>query len=299
MNLLITGAWSSAEKHITEIELLGHEIKFLKEEKDPMPFVYEWVEGIVCNALFLYHPIERFPNLKFIQLTSAGFDRVPMDYVKEKGIVIKNACGIYGIPIAETVLSGVLQLYRQSRFFQGNQKKHIWRKKQDLLELANKTVCIVGCGNVGTECAKRFAAFSCNVIGVDKQEISSSYYHKIYPLAEIKNIVSISDIVIISIPLLDETINLFDSEMFASMKPQSILVNVARGSIVNTNSLIKALNNKLYGAVLDVFGNEPLNTDSVLWDMENVIITPHNSYVGEGNEKRLYDVVISNLRDNK
>ena len=117
-------------------------------ENKKLPCEYEWVEGIVGNGIFLSHPIEKFKNLRYIQLTSAGYDRVPLDYVKEHQIETHNARGVYSIPMAEFAISGVLQLYKQARFFDNNQKNHQWIKHRGLLELNEKTVCIVGCGSV-------------------------------------------------------------------------------------------------------------------------------------------------------
>ena len=105
--------------------------------------------GSYLQRLFLSHPIEKFTNLRYIQLTSAGFDRVPMEYVKVHNIEIRNARGVYSIPMAEFALCGVLQLYKQSRFFMENQKARTWEKHRRLLELSGKTVCIIGCGSVG------------------------------------------------------------------------------------------------------------------------------------------------------
>ena len=81
MNLLITGAWPEAKEHIAEIERMGHKVAFLQQEKEQLPCAYEWVEGVICNGLFLHHPISLFTNLRYIQLTSAGYDRVPMGEV--------------------------------------------------------------------------------------------------------------------------------------------------------------------------------------------------------------------------
>ena len=83
MNLLVTGAWQGAKDGIEQLKTLGHQVEFLQFEKDELPCSYEWVEGVICNGLFLSHPIERFTHLKYIQLTSAGFDRVDMQYVKD------------------------------------------------------------------------------------------------------------------------------------------------------------------------------------------------------------------------
>ena len=118
MNLLVTGAWQGAKDGIEQLKTLGHQVQFLQFEKDELPCSYEWVEGVICNGLFLSHPIERFTHLKYIQLTSAGFDRVDMQYVKKHNIEIHNARGVYSIPMAEFAIFGVLELYKQGKFFQ-------------------------------------------------------------------------------------------------------------------------------------------------------------------------------------
>ncbi|MBQ9977551.1 MAG: hydroxyacid dehydrogenase [Clostridia bacterium] len=295
MNLLVTGAFACTEKELNELAWQGHEVVFMQQEKDPLPCKYEWVEGIIGNGIFLHHPIEKFTSLKFIQLTSAGFDRVPMEYVNQKGIKIFNARGVYSIPMAEYALAGVLSLYKKLEFFSQKQKQHIWEKHRGVMELFGKTVLIVGAGNVGSECAKRFSAFGCQVFGADICPTENPNFTKVLPMSELDKILNKADVVILTLPLTDETRGLFDKSKFAIMKDGALFVNIARGAVVNTKDLIEALNERLSGAVLDVFETEPLEKDSPLWDTENVIITPHNSFVGEGNKQRLFDVVIENL----
>lgn len=295
MNILITGAWQDAEVYLEQIEILGHQVRFLQFEKDALPCPYEWVEGIIGNGIFLSHPIEKFVNLRYIQLTSAGFDRVPMDYVKSHGITIHNARGVYSAPMAEHAIAGVLQLYKQSRFFSENQKKHKWEKKRDLKELGGQTVCILGCGSVGAECAKRFKAFDCNIVGIDIVVREIEHFSGVYHLNEVKDVLPEADIVVITLPLTQETFHMFNRDMLDAMKPGAVLVNIARGALVDTDALIGALNNKLGGAVLDVFEEEPLG-GSPLWDMEDVIITPHNSFAGDGNAARLSKVILCGIR---
>lgn len=297
MNLLVTGAWGTAEENINKLKQQGHSVLFMQQEMDKMPCVYSWVEGVICNGLFQKHPIEQFINLKYIQLTSAGFDRVPMDYVQKHNIKIFNARGVYSIPMAEYAVAGVLQLYKQSVFFRQNQKKHIWEKHRGLLELSGKTVCIIGCGSVGTECAKRFAAFGCNVIGVDICPKSDENYHQIFALDELDTVLYQSDVLVLTLPLTEKTKYLIDSDRFKFLKTGAVLVNISRGAIIDSSALIQNLN-KLRGVVLDVFEEEPLSEESLLWEAENVIITPHNSFVGENNQKRLLEVIVENLRGN-
>lgn len=295
MKLLVTGAWKCTQEQLNTLSEIGHTIVFMQNEKDELPCAYEDVEGVICNGLFLSHAIEKFTSLRYIQLTSAGFDRVPMDYVQERGIKIYNARGVYSIPMAEFALSGVLQLYKQSRFFYENQKKSVWEKHRGILELFRKTVCIVGCGNVGTECAKRFQAFGCKVIGVDLYPREDIAYEKIYPLLDLDNCLPQSDIVVLTLPLTEETRYMMNDGCFAKMKDGSVLVNIARGAVVEETALLNAIGGKLLGAVLDVFEEEPLGENNALWQKENVILTPHNSFVGDGNADRLYRVIIDNL----
>lgn len=294
MRILLTGAYSYSNEQIAAISSLGFDVCYHQNEREIADFC-ESYDAVVCNGLFLNNDIRKFKNLKYIQLTSAGYDRVPMDYIKEHGIKIFNARGVYSIPMAEFAVSGVLQMYKQSRFFAEHQKLHKWEKHRGLCELYGKNVLIVGCGSVGDECAKRFSAFGCTVFGVDVLTSAKPYYKNIYPLNNLEKYLKISDVVILTLPLTEETRHLIDGEKLKHFKSNSILVNIARGAIIDTSALICALKNKLFGAVLDVFEDEPLDEKSELWDMKNVIITPHNSFVGEGNSHRLFNLMIYNL----
>jgi len=298
MNFLITGAWWQARENIDKIRQQGHEVMFLQQEKDLLPCAYEWVEGVVCNGLFLHHPLERFPNLKFIQLTSAGFDRVPMEDIARRGITLHNARGVYSIPMAEYALGGILQLYKQFPYFEKNQRRHVWEKHRGLLELAGKTVCIFGCGSVGGECAKRFQAFGCTVTGVDASEQIQPFFDAVRPAEALDCVLSEADIVVLTLPLTEKTRHLMDAGRFERMKHGAVLVNISRGAVVDTEAMIRALQRGiLSGAVLDVFEEEPLGADSPLWDLKNVIVTPHNSFVGDQIQQRLTKCILDNLKN--
>lgn len=294
MNLLVTGAWSSAREYIGQLEEVGSSTVYMQYEKEPLPCEYNWVEGVIGNGLFLSHPIERFENLKYIQLTSVGFDRVPMEYIKKRGIVIRNAKGVYSIPMAEFAIAGILQLYKRMRFFSENQKKHRWEKHRELFELYGKTVCIVGCGDVGTECAKRFAAFGCKVVGVNRTVHEDRNYQEIAELDRLDSLLSETDILVLAIALTKHTKHLINKERIKKLKPTAVIVNIARGAIIDMRALENMIDG-IGGAVLDVFDEEPLNENSPLWKKENVIVTPHNSFVGENNQERLSKVVFQNL----
>ena len=295
MKLLVTGALKCAKEQLNILAKLGHDVVFMQNENDEVPCEYNEIQGVICNGLFLHHSIEKFTSLRYIQLTSAGFDRVPMDYIRAKKIEIHNASGVYSIPMAEFVISGVLDLYKQSRFFYNNQKEKKWEKHRGVLELFGKTICILGCGNVGTECAKRFKAFGTKVIGVDLFVREDTVFEHIYNLNDLDKALSQADVVVLTLPLTAETRHIMNEQRFLNMKEGSVLVNVARGAVVDEKSLSKALDEKLLGAVLDVFEEEPLAENNVLWQKENVILTPHNSFVGDGNAERLNQLIILNL----
>ena len=293
MNLLITGAWPDAKAHISQIEAMGHSVIVRQMEKDELPCAPEWVEGVICNGLFLHHPITMFPNLRFIQLTSAGFDRVEMEYVRAHGIEIRNARGVYSIPMAEFAVSGVLQLYKQARFFHDNQRAHVWEKHRGLRELFGKEVTVIGCGSVGTECAKRFHAFGCGITGIDIMPRKDEAFDRMLPLEKLDEVLPSTDVVILTVPLTAETVHLFNKRRLGLLPHDAIVVNISRGKVIDEAALTALLKeDRLMGAVLDVFESEPLQPDSPLWDAPNLIITPHNSFVGDGNVARLNRIIM-------
>ncbi len=305
MELLITGAWKNAKDNIEEIKEKGHRVHFLQFEKDELPCPAGQIEGVICNGLFLYHNIEEFHNLRYIQLTSAGFDRVPMDYIRKHDISIYNAGEVYGIPMAEFAIAGVLSIYKKTGLFRENQRLHKWEKQRDLLEINGKTVCVFGCGNVGRECAKRFGAFGARVVGVKKNAVPEESlalyreygFEKIVLFEDSVGELACSDIVISTIPISEENRHFFNAAVFSAMKRGALFVNISRGGVVDTEDLITALiSGQLSGAVLDVYEEEPLSENSKLWDMESVILTPHNSFVGDGNQGRLWNLIKTNIQ---
>ncbi len=298
MIILITGAWSQAKNYIRTIKEMGHTVSFLQYEKDELNCEAGSIDYVICGRLFDYHPIELFTNLKYIQLTSAGFDHMPLDYIRDKGIALYNAKNVYSIPMAEFALTGVLQLYKKMAFFRENQKKHLWEKNRDILGLYGKKVCIIGCGDVGRECAKRFQAFGCSVVGIATSARVQEYFDVVTTIGELDQHLRDSDIVVIAAAFNKDTYHLMSESRFNQMKIGSFLVNIARGPIVDTDSLIKALNDgRIYGAVLDVFEQEPLSKEHPLWDYDNVIITPHNSYMSERIRIDLSKMIMKNLNE--
>ena len=296
MKLLLTGAWRDAQKHASLLSDMGHEIIFLQYEADPLPCDPREVEGVVCNSLFLHHDIRLFEKLRYIRLTSAGFDRVDTDYIASRGIELYNARGVYSIPMAEHAVAAVLNLYRHFASFVRRQEVRCWQKDRSLSELYGKTVCILGCGSVGTECAKRFAAFGCRVVGLDLVTQPKPSFETIYPISETEKAIAAADVVILTLPLTEQTEGMVDKAFLDTLKDGCVLVNIARGKLVDSAALIEELKKRRISAALDVFDEEPLPSDSPLWGMENVLITPHNSFVSDAVGDRLSRLIIEGLK---
>lgn len=295
MNILITGAWNCSTEEINYINQMGHVTYFLKNEKDEISIPYDQIEAVICNGLFLYHSIELFTSLKYIQLTSVGYDRVDMDYVKKNNIRIFNAGDTYSIPMAEFVICGLLQIYKKSQFFYENKKIKIWEKNRNLFELNGTNVLIIGCGNLGSEVAKRLKSFGCFITGLDLVKKELIYFDEIFSFDMLDEALSKSDIIVLSLPLTELTNKLINKDRISLMKQNTVIINVSRGLIIDEISLIEALRKKrILGAVLDVFENEPL-MESELWNLDNVIITPHNSFASNRNSLRLKKIILDNL----
>lgn len=296
MNILLTGAFKYSEDNLCKIGTMGFDIDFLQYESDKVEHPEKY-DAVICNGLFLHNNIEAFSRLKYIQLTSAGYDRVPMEYIKAHGIEIHNARGVYSIPMAEWTVLKTLELYKKSRTFYKNQSDVVWEKQRGLAELYGKNVTIVGCGSIGTEAAKRFKAFGVHIIGVDLFEPAGQYYDEFVHISRLNDALEKTDVLVLTLPLTDETYHLIDAECFEIMKSNAVLINISRGKVVDEIALTDALKEKrIGGATLDVFEEEPLDKSSLLWEMDNVIITPHNSFVGDGNHERMFEVIINNLK---
>lgn len=299
MKFLMARSDGYTPEMLRRLAALGFELLFLdggetkRYERD-----FSDVDAVMCYQFFNYNDIRRFPSLKYIHTTSAGLDHMPMDYIREHGIRLCNAHDVYSVPIAEFVLCGVLQLYKQARAFQRLQDAHVWDKKERLLELGGKKVCIIGAGSIGTETAKRFRAMGCTVTGLCRHPAPKPDFDAVSHIDRLDEVLPESDIIVSAVPLSDETRHLLNAERFSRMKDGAVLVNISRGGVVDTDALLDALlSGKLYGAAIDVFEEEPLPSDSPLWDVGNLILTPHSSFAGEHNTQRLFDLLYADTKE--
>lgn len=301
MKILVTSAIRLNNEQIDELSK-NNELIFVENEEtiSAERFDFKEIEGIICNFFFVNNSIEKFPNLRFIQLTSVGTERVPMEVIKRKGISVYNIRTAYAGPMAEFALCGLLNIYKNTASFIANQSNHVWEKDRGILELAGKKALILGYGNVGKCIAKRLNAFDIKVIGMHRSKTPEEYCKEMIMIDELDDIIPDIDIFFLCLPQTDATYHIIDSKRLNNMKNSAAIINIARGHLIEEDALIKLLDDgKFLGVALDVFEQEPLPLTSKLWNYDNVYITPHNSFIGENIGKRVFDELMENLRELK
>lgn len=227
-------------------------------------------------------------RLKWIQSSAAGMDHclVP-SVVAADSIVVTSCSGLFANQVAEQTMALLFGLIRSGPTFYRAQQRHEFIR-QPTSDLHGKTVGILGFGGNGRRLAEVLSAFNCRILATDKFPISKpAHVEQLLPSHQFGEVLSKSDVVILCVPLTDETIGMIDAAALEQMQPHALLVNVARGPVVREVDLVDALEQgTIAGAGLDVTEVEPLPTDSPLWDMPHVIITPH---VGAQSSRRVND----------
>ncbi|MBZ5202046.1 dihydrofolate reductase [Planomicrobium chinense] len=296
IKLLLTNPSKFTNFQIEEFKKLGYEISTWIDEFEPLSKDLFDSDVVICNSLFMHNKLSNFNQLKMIQLTSVGTDRVPVEEIKKKGIRLENAGDVYSIPMAEWVMLKILEIYKETRFFEEAQYKSLWRKNRNLMELNGKVIGVLGTGNVGIEVSKRAKAFGTKTVGFNTTGNSVNTFDVCYSIQDLLSVIGEIDILVLAVPLTEKTMNLINAKVFNTMKNNAIIINVSRGRILNEADLIEALDKgKVRGAALDVFSEEPLSANHQLWKNPKVIISPHNSFVSDNVEDRLFQVIFKNL----
>lgn len=285
------------KENMKKIEDLGYEVTLVDERGITYTENLKDIEVLVCYNPFPTFDISRLEKLRWIQLSSIGIDQVPKDIVLKNGITITNNKGGYSIPIGEWIVMGILNLLKKSTLFYKKQNEKQWKMDSKVLELYGKTVTFIGTGTIAVEAAKRLQGFGVNTLGINTNGRHIKYFSKCYSMGDIDKVLSESDVVIITLPYTRETHHLINEDKFLCMKNSVFFINIARGAIVDEKALINSLQNgKVAGAALDVFEEEPLSESSSLWNMDNVIVTPHNSWISELRNERRFDLIYENMK---
>jgi phosphoglycerate dehydrogenase-like enzyme len=250
------------------------------------------------NSTVAKHCLQPDSQLRWVQNWGAGVDKMPLAAMEEFGVILTNSSGVHPNPISETVFGMMLGLTRNIHLSVRNQLKHKWESVGELGEIHGKTIGIIGAGSIGLEIAKLSKVFGMKVIGVKKTISESVYVDHMVTLEHLDEVLAESDYVVVTLPHTRETNQVLGRDQFAMMKPTAYFINIGRGGTVDTQALIEALQSgKIAGAGLDVFEVEPLPEDSPLWDLDNVIMTPHNSGNTIYYQDRAMHIFVRNLMD--
>jgi phosphoglycerate dehydrogenase-like enzyme len=240
--------------------------------------------------------VSRMPRLRYICAMSAGTDRLETLMALKPDVLITSARGIHGPQMSELAFLSMIALSRDFRRMQRNQAAHAWERWPQRL-IFGKTAVIVGIGPIAEELAARYVAFGMRVIGVSDARDSAPHFDKLMKRSELADAAALADFMILLVPLSANTTHLIDARVIAAMKPGGILINLARGPVVDEKALAAALQSgHLGGAGLDVFKEEPLPDASPLWDMPNVIITPRIGGMSDVYPQQVLPLLVHNLR---
>jgi phosphoglycerate dehydrogenase-like enzyme len=298
-----------------QVRVLGQEARQLFRGQRPYPSELQSVTGIdeIREALVEAEVLFSFwggritgitdirsaaPKLRWVQLTHAGAERVDPMLIRD-GVTFTTAGGLAATPIAEFVLAYMLMFSKGwPRLFRAQQEHRYSRFMPR--ELYGKTVGVVGMGYIGAEVARLAKAFGCRVLGMRRSFSArgpDEVADEAVPPSELDYLLRESDFVVIAAPLTPETRGLIGAAQLKQMKPTAHLINIARGGLIDEPALIEALRDgTIAGAGLDVFSREPLPPESELWDLENVILSPHVSGGTEIYNQRATRIFCDNLR---
>ncbi len=295
--LKVLFTYDYGKEKMNSIKELGYDIIYVHEKEIQNTKEIEDIDILVCYNPFNSLDISKLTSLKWIQLSSIGIDQVPKEYVMTNNILLTNNRGGYSIPMGEWIVLKILEIYKDSKYFYKKQKEKKWKINTNLMELYEKTVGFLGTGTIAIEGAKRLQGFGVNVYGVNTSGKEVKYFDKCYPISQIKEFLSICDVVVCAIPYTEKTHHLLNGEKLDMMKDDSVLINISRGSIIDEEALIERLRQgKFMGVALDVFEKEPLHESSPLWDFENVYISSHNSWISEMRNERRFNTIYQNLK---
>lgn len=236
------------------------------------------------------------PSIRWVHATSAGVDALMFPALVESDITVTNARGIFDQGIAEYVLGAILAFAKDTFGNIYYRQKSQWKHRETAL-IKGKKALIVGTGSIGSCTGRLLAAVGIEVNGIARSEKKQQGFNAVYPGTQLLECLAEADYVVIAAPLTSQTRHLFDERAFAAMKPTAFLINVGRGPIVKTPALLEALEaEKISGAALDVFEEEPLPTDHPLWQYDNVMISAHMAGDFIGWRRALGEQFVENFR---
>jgi phosphoglycerate dehydrogenase-like enzyme len=243
--------------------------------------------------------LQRAPRLKWLHVSNIGIDTYPPEQIFHDNVITTNPGGAVAIPMAEHAFAFILMLAKNAnRLFSDKQNKRY--QNFHTIELWQRTLGIIGLGNVGAEITKRALSMGMRVIGFDpyaSADRARSLQVELFPPQQLHQMLSQSDFVVVACPLTSQTRGLIGEQELKAMKPSAFFINIARGEIASGPAIIKALKEGwIAGAGLDVFEPEPPPADSELWELPNLILSPHMSGLSDRHSARFVEAFCENLK---
>ncbi|AKG21452.1 D-2-hydroxyacid dehydrogenase [Calothrix sp. 336/3] len=260
-----------------------------------------YLNGFRLQPTTLHKVLDTAPKLRWQQTPSAGVNHILTPTFLQRDITLTNGAGIHAIPISEFVLAFILNHAKNLPQLHTFHHQHTWQKPLRAIELANSTILILGTGSIGRAIASRAKAFGMRVWGsrrhpeplpnfdriVGSNGLGSDGWYELLPGV---------DFLVVATPLTPETKGLIDTRVLRSLPPHAYLINIARGAIVDESALTTALNEGwIAGAALDTVATEPLPSQSPLWSLPNLLITPHTSALSPYSKERIIALFLDNL----
>ncbi len=241
------------------------------------------------------------PNLKWVRFASTGVDQHPfLPALYRRGVKVTSSIGSNGEPVAQTAICGLLMLARRFPVWWDAQRRHAWepmRGEAVPRDLEGQTVVIIGVGIIGTAVARFCQALGMHVIGVRRSPRRDEPVHEMHPPAALPELWPRTQWLVLACTHTPETHHLVNAATLARLPRGAHIINVSRGGVVDEPALIAALRSgHIAGAHLDVFEQEPLPAESPLWELTNVVVTPHNASASDGNDRRSAEIFLDHLR---
>ena len=279
------------------IRSLGYEVELIHESVIENNDIVNEADVLVCYNPFSRIDVAQMENLKWIQLSSIGFDQLPVKDVMENDIVVTNNQGGYSKPMGEWIVMNILEIYKNRKKFYSDQLNRTWKLDSGILELIGRNVAFLGTGTIAGEAAKRLQGFEANIIGFNTSGHDAEYFDTCYPISALEEYLPTIDVVIVTLPHTDKTHHFINKERIELMKDDAVLINVSRGANIDEEALIDALKrDKFLGVAVDVFETEPLAEDSPFWDIKRVYFSPHNSWVSDMKNERRFELIYKNMK---
>ncbi|GAA0527410.1 Phosphoglycerate dehydrogenase [Halorubrum aquaticum] len=274
--------------------LPNHTVRLARTATERREYVAE--ATVVAGGTVTDEDLAIAENLRLFACNAAGVDHLPLEDLADRGVAVTNASGVHGPNIAEHVLGWVLTFVRRLDEGIRRQERREWRRFQSFTELAGSTVTVVGLGSIGEAIVERFEGFDVETVGVRHTPEKEGPTDEVYGYDDLQEALVRTDVLVLSCPLTETTEGLIGEAEFDALPTDAIVVNIARGGVVDTPALVSALKSgAIHGAALDVTDPEPLPTDHDLWGFGNVLLTPHVSGHTPKYWERRADILVENV----